>query len=474
MNGTILIVDDEEDTVALLGDLLRKRGFDVTAVSSGQQCLEQLRDHPADVVVTDVQMPGMSGIGLCATLRERYPDLLPIIITGQHDLETAIAAIRAGAFDFILKPLKIEAVEVAVVRALEYLALKREVKRLRAEVHHDETIDGITGTSPATRKMVEMIQRVSGSDASVLIIGESGTGKELVARALHHLSPRRDRPFVAVNCAAMPASLLESELFGHVRGAFTDAKHDRRGLFVSAEGGTILLDEIGDMPLAMQVKLLRVLQERTIRPVGGDQEVPFEVRVLTSTNCDLETEVHERRFREDLFYRINVVQIAVPSLRDRAGDVLALAQHFVNQIVARTRKPVRGISAAAARLLVDYTWPGNVRELENCMERAVALCRLDEVTADDLPTKVQEYKSSRIVLETDAPCEVLTMDEMEHRYIHHVLQVLGGNKTRAARALGIDRRSLYRRLEERQRLAAARAVPERKAMPAWIGAESAG
>jgi DNA-binding NtrC family response regulator len=468
MNGTILIVDDEDDTAALLCDLLRKRGFDVTAVSSGQQCLEHLRGHPTDVVVTDVQMPGMSGLGLCATLRERHPDLLPIIITGQHDLETAIAAIRAGAFDFITKPLEIQVVEVAVVRALEYLALKREVKRLRAEVHHDATIDGIAGNSRAIRTMVEMIQRVAGSDANVLITGESGTGKERVARAVHHLSPRRDRPFVAVNCAAMPESLLESELFGHVRGAFTDAKHDRRGLFVSAEGGTILLDEIGDMPLAMQVKLLRVLQERTIRPVGGDQEVPFEVRVLTSTNCDLETEVHEKRFREDLFYRINVVEVAVPSLRDRTGDVLALAQHFIDQVVARTRKPVRGISAAAARLLVDYNWPGNVRELENCMERAVALCRLDEVTTDDLPTKVQEYKSSRINLATDAADRLLPIDEMERRYIRQVLQAMGGNKTRAAQTLGMNRRSLYRRLEQSYPLAAS------KAAPAWVGAESAG
>ncbi len=446
MKGTVLIVDDEDDTAVLLRDLLRKRGFDVTAVSSGQQCLEQLRGCPIDVVVADVQMPGMSGIELCATLRERHPDLLPIIVTGQHDLETAIAAIRAGAFDFITKPLESQAVEIAVSRALEYLALKREVKRLRAEVHCDETIDGIAGNSQAIRKMVEMIQRVAGSDASVLVTGESGTGKELVARALHHLSRRRDRPFVAVNCAAMPASLLESELFGHVRGAFTDAMHDRKGLFVSAEGGTILLDEIGDMPLAMQVKLLRV---------------------LTSTNCDLETEVHEKRFREDLFYRINVVQIAVPSLRDRAGDVLALAQHFINQIVARTKKPVRGISVKAARLLVDYSWPGNIRELENCMERAVALCRFDEVTTGDLPAKVQEYKSSRIILAADAPGRLLTMDEMEWRYIRQVLQAVGGNKTRAARALGIDRRSLYRRLEEQYPLAARSPVPE------WIGAESA-
>ncbi len=468
MKGTILIVDDEEDTAVLLRDLLRQRGFDVTAVSSGQPCLEQLRDHPADVVVTDVQMPGMSGIELCARLRERHPDLLPTIVTGHNDLDTAIAAIRSGAFDFILKPLKIEAVELAVSRALEHLALKREVKRLRAEARRDETIDGIAGNSRAIRTMVEMIQRVASSDASVLISGESGTGKELVARALHHLSSRRDRPFVAVNCAAMPASLLESELFGHVRGAFTDARHDRSGLFVSAEGGTILLDEIGEMPIEMQVKLLRVLQERTIRPVGGDQEIPVDVRVLSSSNRDLETEVHEKRFREDLFYRINVIQISVPSLRDRAGDVLPLAQHFIDQIAVRSEKPVRGISPAAARLLADYDWPGNVRELENCMERAIALSRLDEITVDDLPVRVQHHRSTRIVPPIDVPGGLLPMEEMERRYIRQVLQAVGGNKTRAAQMLGMHRRSLYRRLEEPYPLAASTATP------AWGGAEGAG
>jgi two-component system response regulator HydG len=450
MKATILVVDDHTDAAELLRDLLRKRGFDATAVTSGQACLEHLGTHSTDVVVTDVQMPGMSGIELCATLRERHPDLLPIVITGQGDFETAIAAIRAGAYDFITKPVKIDALEFAVSRAFGYLALKREVKRLRAAGDRDGTIDGIAGDSPAIRAMVEMIRRVADSDATVLITGESGTGKELVARALHNLSPRREQPFVAVNCAAMPASLLESELFGHVRGAFTDAKQDRKGLFVTAGGGTILLDESGEMPIEMQVKLLRVLQQRTVRPVGGNEEVPFEARIITSTNRDLETDVAEKRFREDLFYRINVVQIAVPPLRDRTGDILLLAQHFVDQIARRSKKPVRGLSAAAARLLVDYDWPGNVRELENCMERAVALCRLDEITIDDLPARVQQHESSKIVISTVSPSELITIDEMDRRYVRKVLEAVGGNKTHAARILGMDRRSLYRRLEEMQ------------------------
>jgi two-component system response regulator HydG len=448
VNGTILIVDDDEDTAVLLRDSLRKRGYDVEAVNSAQQCLERLRTDPADVVVTDVQMSGMSGIDLCVELRQRYPDLLPLVLTGQGGLDTAIAAIRAGAYDFITKPVKVDALAIAVQRALEHLSLQREVLRLRRDAGKDQPIDGIAGSSPAIRETIEMIRRIADSDATVLVTGESGTGKELVARALHRLSPRQNEPFVAVNCAAMPAPLLESELFGHVRGAFTDAKRSRAGLFVQAGAGTIFLDEIGEMPIEMQVKLLRVLQERKVRPVGGDEEVPFEARVVTATNRDLETEVEEKRFREDLFYRINVVAIPVPPLRARAGDILQLAQYFLKRIATRTSKPVQGISGPAARLLMDYDWPGNVRELENSMERAVALCRLDEITVEDLPSKVQEHQSSKIVITTESPGELITLDEMERRYVRQVLNAVGGNKTHAARILGIDRRSLYRRLEE--------------------------
>jgi len=445
MKGTILVIDDNHEAAELLRDILRRRGFDASAASSGQQALDHVQTHPTDLVVTDVYMPGMSGIELCRRLRDRHPELLAIVVTGQNDLETVVAAMRAGAHDFVAKPLSIETVEIVITRALEYLALHREVRRLRTAGDH-RAIDGIAGDSRAIREMANLVERVADSDASVLITGESGTGKELVAHALHQLSPRRDRPFVAVNCAAMPAPLLESELFGHVRGAFTDAKHDRKGLFVAAQAGTIFLDEIGEMPIEMQVKLLRVLQEHTVRPVGGDVEVRFEARVITSTNRDLETEVASKRFREDLFYRINVVQISVPPLRARAGDILVIAQHFIDQIAGRTKKPVRGISAAAARLLMHYDWPGNVRELENCMERGVALCRVDELTIDDLPTKVQRHESSTVIATSASSGALITMDEMERRYVRHVVKAMGGNKTQAARILGLDRRSVYRRL----------------------------
>ncbi|MBA3820115.1 MAG: sigma-54-dependent Fis family transcriptional regulator [Deltaproteobacteria bacterium] len=447
-SARILVIDDEEDTAMLLRDVLRKRGFECDAVYSGPQALDYLRREPVDVVVTDVQMPQMTGIELCAQLYQRYPDIAPIVLTGYGRLDVAIAAMRAGAYDFINKPVKSDALEVAVRRALDHFALQREVKRLTNARVSDAPIEGLVGDSPPIRELAHVIRRIAPNDASVLITGESGTGKELVAKALHLLNPaRREHPFVAINCGAMPASLLESELFGHLRGAFTDAKNSRDGMFVQAGRGTIMLDEIGEMPLEMQAKLLRVLQQRTVRPVGGDEEVPFEARVIAATNRDLETEVEEGRFREDLFHRINVVAISVPPLRGRAGDVLILANAFIEKAASRKCKFLQGISRRAAQLLMDYDWPGNVRELENCVERAVALSRGSEIDVDDLPAKVVEHKSTRIELSTESPAQMLTLDEMQHRYVRQVLAAVGGNKTQAAQILGIDRRSIYRRLE---------------------------
>ncbi|MBA3452510.1 MAG: sigma-54-dependent Fis family transcriptional regulator [Deltaproteobacteria bacterium] len=447
MNGTILLVDDDEDTRMLLCESLQRRGYVCETVASAAACLERVRSAAVDVVVTDIQMPGMSGISLCGELHERHPDVLSIVLTGVGDLEMAIGAIRTGAHDFLSKPVKVDALEIALRRAFEHLSVKREVRRLRAAHDQDSPIAGITGNSAALRETTQMVRRVADSDATVLITGESGTGKELVARALHELSPRRTEPFVAINCGAMPAPLLESELFGHVRGAFTDAKQSRGGLFLQAGRGTIFLDEVGEMPLEMQVKLLRVLQERTVRPVGGDNEMPFEARVVTATNRDLETEVDEKRFREDLFYRINVVAIPVPPLRARAGDVLVLAQHILQRISTRTSKPLIAVAQDAARKLMAYDWPGNVRELENCIERAVAMCDGKEIRLDNLPAKIQKFESARLEIPTDSPAEMIPLTEMERRYVRQVLSSVGGNKTHAARVLGIDRRSLYRRLE---------------------------
>jgi DNA-binding NtrC family response regulator len=460
LRGSILVVDDDADTATLACDALRKRGFDASPVESGEACLRRLQQTAVDIVVTDVNLgAGMTGIALCKHVADSFPDTLPIIITGSTETATAIAAIQAGAYDYVTKPIKVDTLAIAVSRALEYLSLLRELRQLRRRGPSDAP-HGLVGSSAAIRQTLEIVERVASSDVTVLITGESGTGKELVARALHDQSSRRDAPFVAINCAAMPAPLLESELFGHVRGAFTDARESRPGLFIQAGAGTILLDEIGEMPMEMQVKLLRVLQERTVRPVGGDIEVPVKARVVTATNRDLELEVEEKRFREDLFYRINVVAIPVPSLRARATDILPLAQFFLERIAKRTKKKVEAISPGVARTLLEYDWPGNVRELENCMERAVALSRLSEITIDDLPATLTEQRPGQLVISTASPADLLTLDQVERRYVRQVLAATNGNKTHAAKVLGIDRRSLYRRLEAPQATDADPKLPE--------------
>jgi two-component system response regulator HydG len=338
-------------------------------------------------------------------------------------------------------------IALTLERALKHRALRDEVKRLRSVVADSQKFDDILGTSLAMRKMYDLVARVAETETTALITGESGTGKELVAKAIHQRSARKEGPFVAINCAAMPENLLESELFGHVKGAFTDARTARPGLFIRASKGTLLLDEIGEMPAGMQAKLLRALQERTVRPVGGDQEQPFDARIIAATNRDLEGEVEEKRFREDLFYRINVVRIHVPPLRARGSDILLLAQSFLQRYQTSGKERVVGIKSAAADKLLSYPWPGNVRELQNCMERCVALSQFDHVGVDDLPEKVRDFKSSRITIESNDPSELLPMDEVERRYIVRVLEAVGGNKTLAAQVLGFDRRTLYRKLE---------------------------
>lgn len=300
------------------------------------------------------------------------------------------------------------------------------------------------------RRVYDLLCRVSATETSLLVTGESGTGKELVAREVHAESDRAGRPFVAVNCAAMPRSLLESELFGHVKGAFTDAKAARKGLFEQAEGGTVLLDEIGEMPLEMQPKLLRVLQERRVRPIGSHEEVPFDTRLIAATNSDLESEVEKGRFRQDLYYRLNVVQIAVPPLRERGNDILLLAQHFIESVSMRLEKRVSGVSSEAAKKLLEYDWPGNVRQLENCMERAVTLTRLDRILLDDLPEKIRTYEGAGCTSVDLDPEHLPSLEEVERRHITRVLAATSGNKTQAAKVLGLDRRTLYRKLERYQ------------------------
>ena len=371
-----------------------------------------------------------------------------IVITAFGNMASAIGAIRAGAYDFINKPIEMVALSHAVERAIQHRHLREEVTRLEHEVSSAAAgVGALLGESRAMMRVYDLIRRVAEADTTVLLSGESGTGKELVARALHDEGGRSDKRFVAINCAAVPAELLESELFGHVKGAFTDAKNARQGLFEQASGGTLLLDEIGEMPLEMQPKLLRVLQERQVRPVGGNTPVPINARIIAATNRDLEGEVEAKRFREDLFHRLNVVQIHVPPLRARGNDVFLLAKHFVRTFAERTGKNVSGLSSEAAQKLLQYDWPGNVRQLENAMERAVALTRSEQIAVEDLSERITQHEGGGPMLRELDLEHLLTLDQIERRHIERALKVANGNKTHAARTLGIDRRTLYRKLE---------------------------
>jgi two-component system response regulator HydG len=426
---------------------LERSGYQVTAKTSAREALEIFSQSEFDVVLTDLGMTEMNGLDLCERILGTQCDVPVIVITGQASLEAAVLAMRAGVYDFVTKPIDTKMLGICIARALQHRRLNQEVKRLRRAVGDVATKGNIVGSSAPMKRVFDLIERVSDSDASVLIHGETGTGKELIARAIHGASARKNGPFVAINCAAVPHNLLESELFGHARGAFTDAKNARTGLFVEATGGTLFLDEIGELPLDVQPKLLRALQERKARPVGANTEVPFDVRIVAASNRDLESEIYERRFREDLYYRINVVKIEIPPLRERTADILPLATHFLEQFSARSERPCPRLSTSAAEKLVTYNWPGNVRELENCIERAVALARFDQIMVDDLPEKIRAYRADRFVVSADDPSEVVTMDELERRYILRVLSLVGGNKSRAAQVLGFDRRTLYRKLD---------------------------
>lgn len=459
MSGSVLIVDDDVSMCEVFVERLEHRDYDARYCTRGDEALVELEESVVDVVVTDLNMPGMSGIEFCERIVDSRPDLPVIVITAYGSLETAVAAIRAGAYDFLTKPLDIEELTIAVDRAVERRQLGEEVKRLRRQVREDHRIEPeeMIGDSPVMRDLFRMVDRVGRTPSSVLITGESGTGKELVARALHRRSDREDNPFVAVNCAALPENLLESELFGHVEGAFTGAGEDKDGLFVQADGGTLLLDEVGDLPKSLQPKLLRVLEEHKIRPVGADEQIEVDVRILAATHRDLEQEVEAGEFREDLYFRLNVIELEIPPLRERGKDVLRLAQHFIEEFADRSDESVTGLSPQAARALMEYEWPGNVRELRNYIERAVVLALQEHVTPEDLPAKVRgagqsggSPEAAREMLELQARLgegEMPTMDQLEAGYIEYVLRQTEGNKSKAAEVLDFDRTTLYRKID---------------------------
>ncbi|MDB4644534.1 sigma-54 dependent transcriptional regulator, partial [Rubripirellula sp.] len=414
---------------------------------SATEANDLLHDIEFDVVLTDIRMPGTTGLQLCQQISSTRPDIPVIVMTAFGTLDTAVATIRSGAYDFLTKPVELELLTLTIARAVERRHLKRQIHLLEQQARSENHFGEMLGDSLPMQHLYDQMKRVSTSDASVLITGESGTGKELVARSIHKLSNRAAHPFVAVNCAALSETLLESELFGHLRGAFTDARSERRGLFMEAEGGTLLLDEMGDMPMSMQVKLLRALEENRLRAVGSDREIEFNVRVLAATHRDLETAVEEGQFRQDLYYRINVIQLHLPPLRSRGVDILAIASHYIDQFAKSTSKNVTGITETAAEKLLAYSWPGNVRELRNVMERALALTRYDSVTVEDLPDKIRDHRGGTVFIGGDDPTELVPLEEVERRYIEHVLRAVDQNRTQAARILGLDRKTLYRKLK---------------------------
>ncbi len=447
--GKILVIDDDLALCELLEEDLIRRGHSVWTALKVVEARELLHQHEIDIVLTDLNMPEVSGIDFCAELHANRPDLPVVIMTAFGSLETAIAALRAGAYDFVTKPVDLDLLNISLGRALQHRHLQEKVRLLKDQVRRQRTDDEMLGESPVFQNIKQQIIRIADLDTSVLICGESGTGKELVARALHRQSQRSEGPFVAINCAALPENLLESELFGHVRGAFTDARENRKGLFVEASGGTLLLDEIAEMPLALQPKLLRVLEDHKVRPLGGSSEIDCDVRVLASSHQNLSEAVTARHFRSDLFYRLNVIQLEIPPLRDRGNDILLLALQFIKQLSQRFNKSVVGLAQPAAACLLAYRWPGNVRELRNVIERALALTHHDQLTIEDLPDQLKDNKG-----ETQLPARlvnsgnILPLEEMENRYIHQVLDQLNGNRTLAARLLGVDRKTLYRKLKE--------------------------
>jgi two-component system, NtrC family, response regulator AtoC len=440
----MLVVEDDAVARDLLCEILRAEGFEVEAVDDGAPAVERAGDGRYDLVLSDVRMERVGGLEVLRAFAEKAPTTPVILITAFGDVTGAMEAIGHGAYDYVSKPFNIEELRLTVARALERRRLSAEASTATVSDGEKNQVAQIEGKSQRMLDVYKLVARVAPSTATVLVVGESGTGKELVARAIHTRSPRAAGPFVPVNCTALTESLLESELFGHARGAFTGAVAAKRGLFEMANGGTLFLDEIGDMGPKMQAQILRVLQDGEVRPVGGSESIRVDVRLVCATNRDLDVEVKAGRFREDLFFRINVVTVRMPPLRERGGDIPILVRHFVNKVARREGRAEASVSPEALNVLSRYSWPGNVRELENAIERAVAVAKGNVVLPSDLPVEV--YGGAPVVptsIIDDRP----TLGELEKRYIALVLTESGGNKKRAAEKLGIDRRTLYRAIE---------------------------
>lgn len=454
--GEILVVDDEKSILEFLEIMLTREGYKVTTVEDAKTALQKLKSQYFDLVVTDISMPGMNGIELVGQIKQHHNETSVIIITAHGSTGSAVEAMKLGASDYLTKPFQIDEMKIAIEGALKSMALEKENRQLRSELGKTFSFDNIIGNAPAMLPVFDMVKRVSQTKTNIMILGESGTGKELVAHAIHRNSAESSAPFVVINCAAVPESLFESELFGHRRGAFTGAVQDKIGIFQEADGGTLFLDEVGDIPLSVQVKLLRAIQQRSFRPVGGSEDVTVDVRIICATNKNLEIMVEKGQFREDLFYRLNVIQIRLPALRERREDIPFLAEHFLRKFTLVMGKPVKSISKEALRMLTSYNYPGNVRELENLIERAVALESQSAILPESLPQKLllnsvptaQTTSSQSPILENGPFDLEKGVENFERQHIIKALEQTKGMKKKAAALLGISFRSLRYRIEK--------------------------
>ncbi len=445
-SASVLVIDDESGILDTLRILLKKEGFNVTTAQGGKAGLEHIRAGTHDIILSDVRMPQVGGLDILHAAREQDPMTPVILMTAQASLQTAIGAVNAGAFYYIQKPFSNDELLTILRRACEFRAVRVENKQLKQEIRRrgGGGLARPIGKSKRFLDVLRLAEQVAPTDSTVLIQGESGTGKEVVARYIHQLSERADGPFLSINCGALPETLLESELFGHLKGSFTGAVRDKQGLFAAARGGTFFLDEVGEMPASLQIKLLRVLQEREVIPVGATEAIPVDVRIVAATNRDLEEEIRRNNFRSDLFYRLNVIALELPPLRDRRDDLLLLVESFLQTLATSMGSDAKALAAEALDAVMVYDWPGNVRELENALEHAVVLTRASVIDVSALPERITRRRREPLVAERAALNP--TLDLIERAYIMWVLQAEGGNKTRAAEVLGIDPSTLYRKL----------------------------
>ena len=445
--GRILVVEDDREMARFLEQILSEEGYTVDLAQDGPAALERVSQCHFDLIISDLMMPRMKGTDLIRQLKENHSEVPVLVITAFGTIESAVEAMKAGALHYITKPFRTDDFLIHVERALENLRLHNELNRLRTEIHGRYRFENLIGQSDKMQKVFDVVARVSDLPTNVLILGESGTGKEMIARAIHLHGPRAQAPFIAVNCAAIPETLLESELFGYVRGAFTDARRDRIGLFQEASGGVLFLDEISELSLALQAKLLRILEDKEVRPLGSNKTIKVDVQLLSASNRDLAQLIQEGAFRQDLYYRLNVIRLELPPLRDRPEDIPLLADHFLEKFAKTSKRPVSGIDKDALTALMRYHWPGNVRELEHVLERAVLLGNRSMIGLEDLPASCVSVDAQNARLNA-AMTKAYTLRELEREYIQRVVEDVKGNKTEAAKILGVDRTTLYRKLED--------------------------